>query len=331
MQSIIRNTLLSACLLAAGSLVFSSCKDNEEQKQSNETEVSTPAPSANLPFSADSAYHFIEQQVAFGPRVPNTAAHDSCALYLERKLESYGAKVEKQETTVTAYDSTKLHITNIIGSFNPDEKERILLIAHWDTRPVADKDPVPSLQKKPILGADDGGSGVAVLLEIARLMQLKQSTKGIDILFVDAEDYGTENVEDSWCLGSTYWSNHPHVANYQAKYGILLDMVGGKNAVFRWEGFSKEHAISVLENVWNTAASLGYGKYFVQADGAYLTDDHVTIIRKRKIPTIDIVNYDPNRAKGFGDYWHTHNDNMQAIDKNVLQAVGNTVWTVINQ
>lgn len=316
-------------------LLFGACNQSHDNAETNVNTIvedsSTSSQNSVTPFSADTAYAFIEKQVAFGPRVPNSEGHRSCRNWLIGKLEQYGAKVYAQDTKVRAYDSTELAITNIIGAFNPDAEERILLLAHWDTRPEADFDPNPSLKSKPIIGADDGGSGVAVLLEIARIIQSTDSKKGIDIFFTDAEDYGAPHIEDSWCLGSTYWSLHPHVEGYKAKYGILLDMVGAKDARFRWESFSKLYAPDVLDAVWSTAASLGYGRYFIQADGGALTDDHVPINKNMGIPTIDIVNYDPSRTKGFGEHWHTHADNISVIDRNVLSAVGNTVWSVITK
>ncbi|WP_282918712.1 M28 family peptidase, partial [Porphyromonas macacae] len=255
----------------------------------------------------------------------------ACKQWLIDKMASLGLRVIPQETTVTAHDGKKLDITNIIGSFNPEREDRILLLAHWDTRPIADYDPNESLRNKPILGADDGGSGVAVLLEVARQLQMANTSLGIDFLFADAEDYGVSNDEDSWCLGSTYWSKNPHIPNYKADLGILLDMVGAKEAKFRWETFSKIHAPYLLTTIWDIASRLGYSHLFIQADGAALTDDHVPVIKNLGIPTINIVNYDPNRLNGFGGHWHTHKDDLENIDPAVLQAVGHTLMTFLKQ
>lgn len=282
------------------------------------------------PFSADSTYNFVAHQVSFGPRVANSAPHKACGDWLVEKLTSYGAEVFEQKAVVDNKKGAQIPIRNIIASFNKENSNRILLIAHWDTRPIADNDPFPSLQKEPILGADDGASGVAVLLEIARLMKATNSNAPIDILFADAEDMGESNNEDSWCLGSTYWSKNPHLKDYKADFGILLDMVGAKGACFMWEYFSKTYAPGILSEVWKTAIELGHGKYFVNADGAALTDDHVPIIKNLGIPTIDIVNFDTKRENGFGEHWHTHSDNLEVIDKEVLLAVGSTVWKVIS-
>lgn len=315
-------------LALVGQFSFFACNyTKKKSKESTQTEsIEKNEHSKDLIFSADSAYSFIAKQLSFGPRVPNTPSHLLCGRWLEEKLSLFGAEVMLQEDIVDTHRGGTTPIKNIIASYNKEKKDRIILLAHWDTRPTADKDPNPSLQKKPILGADDGASGVAVLLEIARLMQLTKSTLPIDIILVDAEDMGESQVEESWCLGSTYWSKNPHQGNYQAKCGILLDMVGSKNAKFMWEYFSKRYASAVLSQVWNKASELGYGAYFVNADGAALTDDHIPLIKNRAVPVIDIVNYDTQRENGFGDHWHTHSDDLPIIDKEVLMAVGNTLW-----
>ena len=176
-------------------------------------------------------------------------------------------------------------------------------------------------------------SGVGVLLEIARHLQKQLPEMGIDIVFVDAEDYGTHQAyngphkEEYWGLGSQYWARNPHVQGYNARFGILLDMVGGKNAEFRYESLSHEVAPNVNEKVWKTANALGFGRYFVQKKGGFVTDDHTFINKYAKIPTIDIVPYYPEGD--FFEHWHTVKDDMDAIDKATLQAVGQTVMQVI--
>ena len=297
-------------------------------KETQQKATSTPV------FNADSAYTYVANQVNFGPRVPNTAAHKACGNYLSAELKRFGAKVFEQETILTAYNKTQLQAKNIIGSFSPEKNKRILLFAHWDTRPFADEDPDPANHYKPIDGADDGASGVGVLLEIARQIGQQEPNAGIDIIFFDAEDYGTHaheksGVANTWCLGSQFWAKNPHVPNYRAEYGILLDMVGSKNATFFKEGISMYYAAPIVEKVWNTARSLGYGKYFINANGGTITDDHQYVIQGRNIPSIDIINFDPETDTGFGSYWHTMNDTMENIDHETLKAVGQTVLEVI--
>ena len=300
-----------------------------------------PAKVVNVPvFNSDSAYHFISEQVAFGPRVPNTLAHRNCAAYLTGKLEGYGARVIEQDFTQEAYDGTKLYLKNIIASFNSEASRNILLAAHWDTRPFADKDTVNI--NNPIDGANDGGSGVGVLLEIARVLGHNQPPDiGVDIILFDGEDYGEpeslkndpgykSNAKIWWCLGSQFWSENKHVLNYSAYYGILLDMVGGRNAKFYKEGGSMQFAKKIVNRVWNTGNQLGYQAFFINQLSPGIMDDHIFVNRDAKIPMINIVEFNPNdREEYFGTYHHTHADNMDIIDPITLKAVGQTLLHVI--
>jgi hypothetical protein len=287
-------------------------------------------------FCADSAYLYVDRQVAFGPRVPGMEGHRLCGDFLVGELRRFGAEVYVQEIGLTAYDGTRLPCRNIIGAFNPEAKKRVLLFAHWDTRPFADQEADPALQRVPIDGADDGASGVGVLLEIARQLGIQPPEIGVDIIFFDAEDYGVPEFEKatnyspgSWCLGSQFWAKNPHKAGYRAEYGILLDMVGARHASFYKEYTSMRYAARIVEKVWSTARDLGYGKFFINADGGAILDDHQFVIEGRGIPSIDIINYDMGNAHGFADYWHTHNDSMDNIDKETLLGVGQTVLGVI--
>ena len=296
---------------------------------------SQPVKQQNVPaFDADSAWVFVENQVKFGPRVPNSEAHVACGNYLASELKRFGAQVYEQEATLTAYNGTQLKAKNIIGSFNPENSKRVLLFAHWDSRPYADHDKDPANHKKPIDGADDGASGVGVLLEMARQFSIKSPAIGIDIIFFDAEDYGTpefvkEYKENTWCLGAQFWAKNPHVKGYKADFGILLDMVGAKNASFFKEATSMRYAPQIVELVWSTARDLGYGKFFINAEGGAITDDHQYVILGRNIPCIDIIYTDPESDNGFGPHWHTQNDTMDNIDRETLKAVGQTVLQVV--
>ena len=296
---------------------------------------SQPVKQQNVPaFDADSAWVFVENQVKFGPRVPNSEAHVACGNYLTSELKRFGAQVYEQEATLTAYNGTQLKAKNIIGSYNPENSKRVLLFAHWDSRPYADHDKDPANQMKPIDGADDGASGVGVLLEMARQFSIKSPEIGIDIIFFDAEDYGTpefvkEYKENTWCLGAQFWAKNPHVKGYKADFGILLDMVGAKNASFFKEATSMRYAPQIVEEVWSTARDLGYGKFFINAEGGAITDDHQYVILGRNIPCIDIIYTDPESDNGFGPHWHTQNDTMDNIDRETLKAVGQTVLQVV--
>lgn len=297
-------------------------------KKTTAAAVEQPAAAA-VEFNADSAYAYVARQVDFGPRVPNTEAHRKCGDWLAAELRRHGAQVTEQRAQLKAFDGTMLNAVNIFGQFNPGADARVLLLAHWDCRPWADQDPDPANHKTPVDGANDGASGVGVLLEIARQLSLTGSDKGIDILFVDAEDWGTEGIEDSWAMGARHFVEHPPVDGYLPDEAILLDMVGGRGAVFCREYFSEKAAPRLAQALWGTAASLGHGDIFRNTFGGAVTDDHVQLIA-RGIPTVDIIEYHPEQETGFNPNWHTVSDNMDNIDPATLKAVGETVLTYIN-
>jgi glutaminyl-peptide cyclotransferase len=298
---------------------------NDPADQPAKKQVTVPA------FNPDSAYLFIEKQVNFGPRVPGTPGHEATRKWLTETLNSYADKVIEQPFDAITYKGERLKATNIIAVFNPEAKRRILLGAHWDTRAIADHDPDPDKRNQPIPGADDGGSGVGVLLEIARNLHLLPVEIGVDIVMFDAEDQGadTGNNPESWCLGAQHWSSNPHVKGYKADFGILLDMVGSKGARFTLEGVSMQFAPDVMNRIWKMAQSMGYGGYFVSERTGPITDDHYFVNTIARIPMINIINRPKNTETGFGQYWHTHADNMDVIDKNTLRAVGQVVLAVL--
>jgi hypothetical protein len=311
-------------------IVFAFSCGQKQAKPAVETPAEKKIKAAD--FSADSAMVFLEKQIAFGPRIPNTSAHEKCALWLEHKLKSYCKDVKIQKFTSKTYNGRMLNLTNLIASFNPDTANRILLLTHWDTRPFADNDPDESKRKLTFDGANDGGSGTAVLLEIARQLSLKNPGVGIDILLEDGEDYGapmseSSQIEDDWCLGTQYWAKFPHTMGYTAHFGILLDMVGAADAVFYKEGASMYFAPDVVQKVWNVASEIGYGQYFSAETSQPITDDHVYVNQIRQFPCIDIIQHDPATPSGFYKNWHTLNDNMSGISKKTLEAVGKTVLT----
>ncbi|WP_299756313.1 M28 family peptidase [uncultured Pontibacter sp.] len=333
-----KNKMNILALLLCGSLFFASCDSAEKSGGNQVAEVEEPGNTVEAPaFNPDSAYAFVEKQVAFGPRVPNTAAHFQTGEWIVAKLKEYGAQVQEQEFQAKAYDGTMLNLRNVIASYNPGAANRVLLAAHWDTRPLADKD--EENPKEAIDGANDGASGVGVLLEIARAIHEAQQKPdvGVDLIFFDGEDYGQPDdsplpqVQDSWCLGSQYWSNNKHTPNYRANYGILLDMVGAENARFAREGYSRQYAKEVVDKVWKAGNSIGYSDYFKYKNAPAITDDHYYVNTQGNIRMIDIIELDTNAGSGdiFGPYHHRHTDNMDIISKNTLKAVGQTVLHVI--
>ena len=314
--------------------LFIACNPTKKQDDTTQT-VQKPEKIQLCDFNKDSAYNFVSKQVEFGPRVPNTKAHKDCAKFLINTLGQYVDTLIVQDLSIKAYNGTLLHGQNIIGVFNPEARKRILLSAHWDSRPYADHDPNPDNRRTPIDGANDGASGVGVLLEIARQLQINSPQIGVDIIFFDLEDYGEPNDErdlyqgENWCLGSQSWAKNPHIKNYRAQYGILLDMVGNKNAQFTKEGISREFAPDILDNIWSRANMLGFSSYFKDIESNHITDDHLYVNIIRNIPCIDIIEFNLSSGTGFFKYWHTVNDNMSNIDKETLFAVGTVVLSVV--
>lgn len=315
-------------------LVISSCGNGT--KNGNKDDSTKTTHYINVPdFNSDSAYAYIAKQVSFGPRVPNTDAHKKCATYLTTMLKKFCDTVYIQESKAKAFDGTWLYFKNIVGSIKPGINNRIFFSSHWDSRPFADYDNDEKNHKTPIDGANDGASGVGIILEMARLLHSNAPPIGVDFILFDAEDYGQPEKsdlpkkDDTWCLGSQYWSKKPHVKGYYAKYGILLDMVGAENATFYKEGVSMEYAPDIVRKVWGAASQQGYSDYFISTQSGDIIDDHVYINRIAKIPTIDIIHRNNTANTGFFKYWHTTKDNMDCINKNTLKAVGNTLLTVI--
>ena len=298
-------------------------------------------------FSEDSAYAYIAAQCQFGPRTMNSAAHDSCGNWVTRKFEQFGAAVTSQYAESMLHDGTRVNMRNIIASVNPGADTRIIVSAHWDSRPWADNDQNEDNFGKPIDGANDGASGVAVMLELARQIYLSATdtggvadsltssakpfpaSLGIDFICWDAEDSGShgENSSNTWCLGSQYWAGTRHVSGYSARFGINLDMVGSSKTVFYKEGVSMRCAPSVVDHVWSTAQRLGYGNFFKNENCGEMIDDHL-FVNRGGIPCIDIIGIDAEEG-GFPATWHTLDDNLQHINKPTLKAVGQTILEVL--
>ena len=334
-------------LLALGILcLFASCGKKQET-------IARPA------FNADSAYAYIEGQMAFGPRVPNSKAHNDCAVWLIQQLRAKGAKVELQRGEMPDYRGNMQQIYNIIAHFSTPEiasRPRILLGAHYDTRPWCDEEDDYADRFYNVPGANDGASGVGVLLEVARQLGLRISDSTlhtpVDIVFFDCEDMGTPRFytgmerEDTWCLGSQLWAtNYARLtgeadptakrsnseAVNQAKpiysFGIVLDMVGAPDASFPRELYSTQYARNYQQKIWKDAEQLGYGALFSQQQSYPITDDHYYVNYIAGIPCVDIIHYDIRNATGFAAWWHTRNDDMSNISLSTLQAVGEVVMS----
>jgi hypothetical protein len=314
--------------ILSAALMLQSCGSGGDESASSApvtvTSVSVPT------FNADTAFAFVKAQVAFGPRVPGTPAHGYCADYLEATLRRFTENVYRQPFAARAWNDKVLNGVNIIGSFNPEARKRVLLCAHWDSRPYADHDPDPANHNRPIDGANDGASSVGVLLEIARVLHENPIDIGVDIIFFDIEDYGEpqgtfSGKRDTWALGSQHWAKSPHIPGYHANFGILLDMVGAANATFSQEGYSMTYAPDFVRRVWRNAHQIGYGNFFLMQESNPIIDDHYYINTIARIPTINIIHQDPSTDHGFFPYWHTIEDTLDKIDPVTLKAVGQTV------
>lgn len=325
-MKIITISFLIAVLCACGNTtVVNSAEAAKTEKTSAEETWPT--------FCADSAYHFVAEQVEMGPRVPGSASHIRCRDYIAGKMKQFGADtVFFQSTKVTAFDGKKLPMYNIIARFNTTAPKRILIAAHYDTRPWADEDPDKANHSKAIDGANDGASGVGVALELARNISTKLPEIGVDFLMTDVEDYGSHDGDPdgqtSWALGAQHFAqNSPYPPSERPIYGILLDMVGGRNARFYREYFSEQAAPWVNAKVWQAAKAEGINRFINNSQGA-VTDDHL-FITQAGIPCIDIIECNHPETSSFAPTWHTMADNLESIDSTTLGDVGRTVLRVI--
>ena len=330
---------LPAALTAALCLVLAqACKPDKPRPA-----IPEPAPvvRTQLPvpaFDADSAYAHVAAQVAFGPRVPESEAHAATRAYIRETLERYGAEVTVQPFDARLFDGRRVEGYNLIGSFRPEAPRRIFLSAHYDTRPFADSDLADAARRdEPIDGADDGASGVGVLLELARQLSghpIGVEDFGVDLVFFDLEDYGKPDAETqadtyTWALGSQHWARNHFRPGYAPAFGILLDMVGAEGAVFGRERFSARYAPGVQDAVWKLARAMGRGERFVDADIGFATDDHYFVNEIAGWPTIDIIYKPVDGSTGFGAHWHTHDDDLDVIDRTTLGDVGQVVTAVV--
>ena len=349
---------ISIVCLSLSVVLCMSCGNKPKQESGGDstaadaTATSAEATLVPVIFSADSAYAFCEAQCQFGPRIMNSEAHEQCGSWIVRQFQRYGLQVIEQRATLKGYDGTPLLSNNIIAQYRPELTDRIIICAHWDSRPWADNDPDSANWRKPVMAANDGASGVAVMLELVRQLSVTDSTLspanntshfspltshlGIDFICFDAEDWGTPQWSDAeddgntYALGAQYWAAHPHRQGYKARLGILLDMVGGQNARFYQESFSLHYAKDIVNSVWQAAKTAGYSGFFPMEEGGAINDDHVPVNQTAGIPCIDIIHHVPNT--GFGPTWHTLQDDMQHIDRSTLKAVGQTLvqylWTL---
>jgi glutaminyl-peptide cyclotransferase len=306
--------------------LLQACRSDQKDNSDTSAEIKLVSPV----FDADSAFAYTKAQVDFGPRIPSTTAHAKCAAYLVAKFKSFGGEVFIQQAAAQTYDGKKHQLKNIIVAFNPAQAKRILITAHWDARPFSDQDPDPKMHNQPFDAANDGASGVAVMLEMARQIQQKSPGVGVDFILWDIEDYGKANDETqhetTWCIGSQYWAKNQPVKGYKPMYAINLDMVGGGNAQFAQDEISRKYAQDIVSKVWNIGNEIGYGAYFINVPSGSLIDDHFWV-NQAGIPCVDVIHY--TDSSGFYLNWHTQLDNLNNIDRNTLKAVGQTMLETI--
>ena len=312
-----RLIFIAACLL-----VLAGCKHKQPAAPATPgvdyTQVAIPA------FSADSAYRYTADQLAFGNRIPGSKGWRQCADYLAEQMGRWCDTVILQDFHTTLWDGTTVPGRNIIASLNPLAPKRILLAAHWDSRSWADHDPDPDRQHNPVPGANDGASGVATLMEMARTMSTMPPSVGVDFIFFDVEDQGVADWseaydEHSWCKGSQHWASNRHTPFYTAVYGVLFDMIGTPEPRFTKEYISRQYAPGLVDKLWQCAAALGYGHIFVNQNTDPILDDHLYVNQNASIPMVDIVQNSPHTS--FFTHWHTTPDDLQSVNADALRIV----------
>lgn len=272
-------------------------------------------------FDAAAAMRYVERQVAFGPRVPGTPAHRAMGDWLVSELRSRADTVIVQEWTHRTVDGTQLPMRNILARFRPADAKRVLYVAHWDTRPVSDKETDPALAARPVPGANDGGSGVAVLLGVADALKRTPPGVGVDLLFVDGEDWGSFDTGNDVLIGAKYFAEHLPTPDYQPLFGVLWDMVGDADPVFEQEANSVQAAPEVVQRVWTTAQRMGHGAIFTNRAGLAITDDHMPL-NAAGLRVIDVIDLDY-------PWHHMTGDTPANVSAKTLGIVGDVAVAVI--
>ncbi|HEV8380445.1 MAG TPA: M28 family peptidase [Gemmatimonadales bacterium] len=278
--------------------------------------------SSAVEFKGTTAFSYVEKQLSFGPRIPNTPGHDKMGDWLLAELRARADTVIVQEFQQRTSKGQTLTLRNYFAQFRPQAPDRILFLAHWDTRPHADKSANLGDQRLPVPGANDGASGVAVLLGVADALKAKPPTVGVDLLFVDGEDYGDFSDSTETLLGARYFAKH-QPPGYTTLFAVLFDMVGDKDLQFQQEGYSMVNAPEVVQRVWQMAQRLGYSRVFQPRTGQTLIDDHVPL-QQAGIRAIDVIDFE-------FPYHHTTEDTLDKVSAESLQIVGNVAVALVRQ
>ena len=311
-------------------LALAGCKNKQEMRPAvpavDYTQVVVPD------FSADSAYSAVEAQLAFGNRIPGSKAWEHCADWLAAQMRRHCDTVIAQDFRATLWNGTVVPGRNIIGSINPEAAKRVLLAAHWDSRMWADHDPAEANHHSPVPGANDGASGAAVLIEMARVMSQMPPSVGIDFILFDVEDQGqpewAETYDDNtWCKGSQHWAKNRHTLCYTAVYGVLFDMVGTLEPRFTKEEVSRHYAPGLTDKLWSAAAALGYSGIFVNTSTDPILDDHLYVNQLAGIPMTDIVQNSPTTS--FFTHWHTTTDDLASVSGETMRIVATVTMKTI--
>lgn len=310
-----RSTTALFCLFAPVALLLAGCPSSGQNAQTDSESFQAKAPKLN----ADSAWAHIKTQVDFGPRVPGMPGHEKQLAWMLEYLRSRADSVIEQPLSYKTTKGKQLQLTNVIARFNPDAQDRVLLVTHWDTRPTANEDPDERRQSEPISGANDGASGTALLLEIANVLKANKPPIGVDLLFVDGEDFGPTG-EDMY-IGAKYFAANPRTP--KPLYAILVDMIGDQNPEYLVEANSQSSAPEVVDRVWRMAEKLGYANHFKRASIGGIEDDHVPL-NKAGFRTIDIIDFDYA-------YWHTTGDVLEHTSPLGLGIVGAVLLELIFQ
>ena len=279
-------------------------------------------------FDGNTAFEFLEKQCEFGPRFPGSDGHRKTAKYFEKFLQDQSHDlIVMKEKIKHPYRNENLKLTNLLARYYPNRQDRIMLMAHWDTREIADQDPVIENRTKPILGANDGASGISILMVLAEILNKNELNKiGVDLLFVDGEDLGKSGDPTNFGLGTLAFTKH--IPKPFPKYAVCLDMVGDAEPSFFMEPYSLQQAPELMNRVWIIAENLGY-KEFKFRIGKPVYDDHRVLFLNSGIPAIDIIDFDyPNADTS---YWHTLSDIPENCSARTLEIVGTVVTTLIFQ
>lgn len=296
---------------------------------------------AKTAFDGHAALGYVHEHLEFGPRTPGTPAHEKAGDWIIAEMKKRTDSVTVQSWIQTTAKGDKLPLRNILARFNPTATQRVLYLTHWDTRPTADQDPNFGNRARPILGANDGAAGVGLFIALADVFKKNPPSVGVDLLFVDGEDWGSFDPDSGGhypdaLFGSQYFANHLPSPTYKPLFGVLFDMIGDADLNIYEEANSVQNAPEVVSRVWQTAADLGYAKYFIAQVGQQIIDDHVPLEQKG-LRVIDVIDLQygplPKLHDAFTEpnpnYHHTMQDTFDKLSAHSLQVVGDVAVTLV--